>query len=179
MDYILQKGNKMRKLKFLLASLVVVGFNMSSSIAVAQQYNSSVSNPFLLCSAPKPCKQCQPMRAYWEQLCPGQQNQNTSQSGEQAVDNSQQSESIGNSPPQEIGSSSMTQQEIRAEIAKLQVLYDNQLALTLQARTVLETCINKNGPVQMGHCAAELADYKSKRPIELKKSIDMLQALLK
>lgn len=160
----------MIKLKYLLASLIIVGFNMNSTIAGAQQYNGAVSNPFSFCSAPKPCKQCQPMRSYWEQLCPNQKNKNQNEDPDPVLVTTPFN-----------NSSNMTQDEIKAEINRLTPLWNAQTALSGPARDVLEECIKRNGSVQNGNCPAELADYNAKRlpAIAYRDEIYRLQALLK
>lgn len=63
-------GKAMGKAKMLsLAAIFCIGMPMTAN---AQKFNSLVSNPFVFCSAPKPCKLCQPWRAIYQEICADQ-----------------------------------------------------------------------------------------------------------
>jgi len=59
----------------LLGFLAILGSTVTFTPAMAQQaqqeglYDSRVSNPFVFCSLPKPCKRCQPWKGIYEQIC--------------------------------------------------------------------------------------------------------------
>lgn len=73
-----------------------------------------------------------------------------------------------------------TPDEMRAEIARLTPLWNAQTALSSAARLVVEKCVEVNGRVQDGNCAAEMADYDAKRlpAIALREEIYRLQRLV-
>lgn len=52
-----------------VAGLFILGM---PSAANAQKFNSLIPNPFVFCSAPKPCKYCHPWRAIYNELCSNQ-----------------------------------------------------------------------------------------------------------
>lgn len=56
------------------ATLLSIGALLlgSPQIASAQKFNSLIPNPFVFCSAPKPCRLCQPFRAIYQELCADQ-----------------------------------------------------------------------------------------------------------
>jgi hypothetical protein len=53
--------------QFLLS--ITIGIGIISSPAQAGAFNSQISNPFVFCKLPKPCKLCQPFRKIHEELC--------------------------------------------------------------------------------------------------------------
>jgi hypothetical protein len=60
-----------------LFGAAILSISMSTT-ASAQKFYSLVANPFVFCSAPKPCKYCQPWRAIYQEICANQVNsQNT------------------------------------------------------------------------------------------------------
>jgi hypothetical protein len=69
-------GKAVAKVTMLFAA-VILSISMPTT-ATAQKFNSLVPNPFVFCSAPKPCKYCQPWRAIYQDICADQVNsQNT------------------------------------------------------------------------------------------------------
>jgi len=69
-------GKAVAKVTMLFVA-VVLSISMPTT-ASAQKFNSLVPNPFVFCSAPKPCKYCQPWRAIYQDICADQVNsQNT------------------------------------------------------------------------------------------------------
>lgn len=57
---------------FVLILMVGSGMSFSASNAYAAEYNSLIGNPFVFCSAPKPCKHCQPYRKIYTEICGSQ-----------------------------------------------------------------------------------------------------------
>ncbi|NCQ52310.1 hypothetical protein GW796_10595 [archaeon] len=52
-------------------TILIAILSFGGTTAFAQgSFNSMVSNPFVFCSSPKPCKRCQPLRRIYEQICP-------------------------------------------------------------------------------------------------------------
>ena len=70
------------------------------------KYNSSVSNPFALCSAPRPCDKCQPLRSLWDDVCPA---------GQPTAAQKQNS----NAAMAELGMGGLTADMYRAEMEKI------------------------------------------------------------
>ena len=69
-------GKAVAKVTMLFVA-AILSISMPTS-ASAQKFNSLVANPFVFCSAPKPCKYCQPWRAIYQEICADQVNsQNT------------------------------------------------------------------------------------------------------
>lgn len=58
--------------KDIFTKVLLVSFVSTFSYNTFAQgvFNGAVSNPFALCSAPRPCDKCQPLRSYWDQICP-------------------------------------------------------------------------------------------------------------
>ena len=170
----------MFNIKTLFVSFLVAGLNFIPTTAFAQQYNSAISNPFVFCAAPKPCKHCQPLRRYWEDICSKQKNAGQGQQISPAG-NTQQEPVLSNPKLNDNEEGNMTQSQIRAEIARLTPLWNQQTALSTAAKQVVESCINLNGTVQNGYCIGEMADYDEKRlpAIAYRDEIYRLQELLK
>lgn len=66
--------NRKMKSKLLLSLLLAT----VASAASAQVFNSLIANPFVFCSAPKPCRVCQPWRRIYQEICAGQPNAGSS-----------------------------------------------------------------------------------------------------
>lgn len=65
---------KLVKALFLFMAVGGIGFTAAPTPSYAQGvFNSAVSNPFVFCSLPKPCKRCQPYRRIYQQICPAGQ----------------------------------------------------------------------------------------------------------
>lgn len=65
----------MKKTSLLIQALLMGTLAISvSGFAVAGKYNSLIPNPFVFCSAPKPCKYCHPWRAIYNEICADQVN---------------------------------------------------------------------------------------------------------
>lgn len=60
-----------RLAKALLTGVVLVGI-LSTPTASAGVYSSLIGNPFVFCSAPRPCKHCQPFRKIYTEICDSQ-----------------------------------------------------------------------------------------------------------
>jgi hypothetical protein len=63
-------------MKNLLAKVLLTGVGLaaatSTPTASADVYSSLIGNPFVFCSAPRPCKHCQPFRKIYTQICDSQ-----------------------------------------------------------------------------------------------------------
>lgn len=69
----------MKNINAILLSVVLVGIGgiLSPATSQAQQipqpgkivYDSRVSNPFVFCSLPRPCRLCKPWRSIWDKIC--------------------------------------------------------------------------------------------------------------
>jgi hypothetical protein len=71
-EMIENSGKAVAKVTMLfLAAILSISMPTSAS---AQKFNSLVANPFVFCSAPKPCKYCQPWRAIYQEICADQVN---------------------------------------------------------------------------------------------------------
>lgn len=169
----------MLNIKTVFVSILVAGLNFMPNTAFAQQYNSAVSNPFVFCAAPKPCKHCQPFRRYWEDLCSKQKNAGQGQQISPALN--QEVEPVSNNSIQNNGEITLTPDQIKAEIARLTPLWNQQTALSTEAKKILDSCMSSSGRTQDGYCIKETADYDDKRlpAIAYRDEIYRLQALLK
>lgn len=134
----------MLKMKSVVLSLAVLCLGMQTNIASAGVFNSLVSNPFVFCSAPKPCKYCHPFRKIWEEICKDQQNA----SHLEAPDPGQRRPPFSGTP-----------QEIREEIERLTPIWEFENSVSATAGQVLDQCVGTNGRVQDGFCTAEKADF--------------------
>ncbi|MCC7684741.1 hypothetical protein IGS60_27585 [Janthinobacterium sp. FW305-128] len=56
------------------AMLLAVGLicALRTETVSAAEYNALIGNPFLFCSAPRPCKHCQPYRRIYNEICNSQ-----------------------------------------------------------------------------------------------------------
>lgn len=65
-------GRTMLEMKMLfMIGIFAVG---TPGTANAGKFSSLVANPFVFCSAPKPCKQCHPWRYIYEEICSNKVN---------------------------------------------------------------------------------------------------------
>lgn len=82
----------MKLIKPLLLSVTIAAIGFTSTPAQAQgSFSSQISNPFVFCKLPKPCKACQPFRKIHEQLCKaGQPSAEAKQQYNQAIGQGQQ-----------------------------------------------------------------------------------------
>lgn len=60
-------------------------FAVAPGTASAQKFSSLIANPFVFCSAPKPCRLCQPWRRIYQEICADQQNTNAGAGRESAA----------------------------------------------------------------------------------------------
>ena len=74
-------------IRFALGSVLsaCVFLAVAPGTASAQKFSSLIANPFVFCSAPKPCRLCQPWRRIYQEICADQQNTNTGASRESAA----------------------------------------------------------------------------------------------
>lgn len=83
---------KATKSLFLSMAVFSIGFISAPSPAQAGVFNGAISNPFVFCSMPKPCKRCQPFRRIWESICPaGQPSAEAKKQYEQSIASDPQS----------------------------------------------------------------------------------------
>lgn len=127
----------MIKMKLTILSAVALGLSLSITpgMASAQKFNSLISNPFVFCSAPKPCRYCQPWRAIYKEICADQKNARHYDDPE---------------PESE-------------EITRLLQKWGLHDAASRLARAKVEQCVQQSGRLEDGYCAAELEDYEAKR----------------
>ena len=142
------------KLKLALALLFAASFAGNVGPAYAQKFNSAIANPFVFCSAPKPCKVCQPLRDIYEDICANQANASKTEDPDPAP-----VAPIVPSKPAFSGNRS----QILAEIARLKVLWEPQLKISRAAYDEVTRCVKANGRVQDGFCGPELEDFNRKR----------------
>jgi hypothetical protein len=82
----------MKLIKPLLLSATIAAIGFTSAPAQAGgTFFSQISNPFVFCKLPKPCKACQPFRKIHEELCKaGQPSAEAKQQYNQAISQGQQ-----------------------------------------------------------------------------------------
>lgn len=152
----------MMKTKYGFVATLLLGFGIAAvpTVATAAKFNSLISNPFVFCSAPKPCRHCHPFRKIYDEICSDQKNASKTEDRDPIP---------------------RTQDEIRAEIARLTPVLNYQTAVSTDAGLVLDQCVATNGNVQDGFCSAEWADYYEKQlpAIATLEEIQRLEALLK
>lgn len=134
---------------------------INSENSAAQKYNSLIGNPFVFCSAPKPCKLCQPFRRIYTEICSEQNNANN-----------QEDKSItpfyGN------------RVEVRGEIDRLIPMLNYQIALQEVTKNSIARCLQMNGRMHVEFCTEQMNDYEESQSSvrDYQQEIDRLEALL-
>jgi hypothetical protein len=110
----------MRLVKTLLFSMAISGIGFTASTAQAGTFNSAISNPFIFCSLPKPCKYCQPFRQIHETICPA---------GQPSAQAKQQYQDAINANPA-LASTALTPEQFKSQLTPaIQSAYDDSVSL--------------------------------------------------
>ena len=134
---------------------------LGPNVAMAQKFNSLISNPFVFCSLPRPCKLCQPFRRIYKEICSDQNK------GNYKEDTS-------------IRPFYGSHEEIREEVVRLTSVLAEQVASQEAARIAIGRCLQMNGQVHVELCAAQMDDFEDAQSSvrAYQDEIDRLEALL-